>query len=101
MTAFAIMEFLDEHAHLNLLAVRPGYRGQGIGAELVSWLEACARTAGIFEVRLEMRAANAQARRFYSALGFVETGLRKAYYAGIEDARCMAHDLRVTDAPRA
>jgi hypothetical protein len=48
-----------------------------------------------------MRAANFQARQFYAALGFAESGICRGYYAGIEDARCMVHDLRVTDAPRA
>ena len=101
LAGFAIMEFYDEHAHLNLLAVRPGYRGQGVGAALVQWLEACARTAGIFQVRLEMRSANDNARRFYESLGYAESGMRKSYYAGVEDARCMSHDLRVLRAPRA
>jgi ribosomal-protein-alanine N-acetyltransferase len=95
---FAIMQFADVHAHLNLLAVAPAYRGRGIGRDLVTWLEACARTAGIFDVRLELRAGNEAARRFYTRLGFTETGTVPAYYAGREDARRMRHDLRVSEA---
>jgi ribosomal-protein-alanine acetyltransferase len=94
LVGFASMQFLDEHAHLSLLAVRPGYRQIGIGRALVDWLEACARTAGIFEVRLEIRAANDVARRFYERLGYFENGLKPAYYAGREDAVRMNHDLR-------
>ena len=95
LAGFSIMEFRDYHAHLNLLAVKPGYRDRGIGRHLVEWLEACARTAGIFEVRVELRLANLGAHRFYERLGYTDNGVRQGYYAGVEDARCMTHDLRV------
>jgi len=91
---FAIMHFGDAHAHLQLLAVSPAYRGQGLGRELVTWLEACARTAGIFDVRLELRASNDRAMGFYRALGYSECGMIQAYYAGREDACRMQRDLR-------
>lgn len=95
IAGFAIMEFLDAHAHLNLLAVRPGYRMQGIGRRLLEWLESTARTAGIFLVRLELREGNAGAREFYAKLGYREAGRRSAYYCGREDALVMTHDLTV------
>jgi ribosomal-protein-alanine N-acetyltransferase len=98
LAGFASMQYLDEHAHLNLLAVRPGYRRHGIGRALVSWLEACARTAGIFDVRLELRVSNDAALRFYARLGYSETGICPNYYGGREDARRMAHDLRMLPA---
>jgi ribosomal-protein-alanine acetyltransferase len=101
IVGFAIMEFLDEHAHLSLLAVHPGHRQQGIGAELVRWLESSARTAGIFMIRLEMRENNADAKAFYEHLGYQQVGHRKAYYSGIEDACCMARDLTVAPPSRA
>src|SRR5690554_5905242 len=50
LAGFAVMEFYDEHAHLCLLAVHPGYRKQGVGRRLLEWLEATARTAGIFRI---------------------------------------------------
>lgn len=95
LAGFAIMQLADAHAHLNLLAVGPAYRKRGLGRQLVEWLEACARTAGIFEVRLEFRDANDQARAFYQALGYAEVGRVSAYYAGREDACRMRHDLSV------
>lgn len=98
---FAIMDFYDQHAHLSLLAVRPGYRQQGIGSRLVQWLESTARTAGIFDVRLELRARNHNAQRFYEKLGYSVVGQRTAYYAGVENASCMNHDLRVFPASQA
>ena len=93
---FAIMEFYAIHAHLNLLAVQPGYQRQGIGKQLLEWLEASARTAGIFKVHLELRANNDGARAFYEKLGFSEVGRKAAYYDGREDAVRMTHDLTVT-----
>jgi len=93
LAGFAIMQFADAHAHLNLLAVAPAYRGQGLGSQLVDWLEACARTAGIFDVRLEFRANNDGARAFYEALGYSEGERIRAYYAGREDACRMRRDL--------
>jgi ribosomal-protein-alanine N-acetyltransferase len=68
---------------------------------MLEWLEASARTAGIFSVRLELRAANDAARKFYERLGYVQTGHKKAYYAGREDALRMLRDLAATSAPQA
>jgi ribosomal-protein-alanine acetyltransferase len=96
LVGFAIMEFYDVHAHLALLAVQPGYQRQGIGRQLIDWLEASARTAGIFSVRLELRATNDAARLFYERLGYREAGRKEAYYDGREDAVRMLHDLGVT-----
>ena len=96
LAGFAIMEFHDVHAHLALLAVQPGCRRRGIGRELVEWLEASARTAGIFTVQLEMRDHNDEARRFYERLGYRESGRKAGYYAEREDAIRMTHDLKVS-----
>jgi ribosomal-protein-alanine acetyltransferase len=100
LVAFAIMDFYDEHAHLGLLAVQPGYQRLGIGRQLIEWLEASARTAGIFSVRLELRVNNDAARLFYERLGYREVGRKKAYYDGREDALRMIHDLAVVTISR-
>jgi ribosomal-protein-alanine N-acetyltransferase len=92
---FAIMEFYAIHAHLNLFAVQPGYQRRGVGRQLLEWLEASARTAGIFKVHLELRATNDGARAFYEKLGYVSAGRKAAYYDGREDAVRMTHDLTV------
>ncbi len=92
--AFSIMYCGDEHAHLNLLAVRPEYRRAGIGAHLVRWLEATALTAGIATIRLELRAGNEAARSFYRKLGFAEIARVPHYYGGVETAVRMSQDVR-------
>ena len=98
VVGFSIMQFYDEHAHLNLLAVNPGYQNLGIGRMLVEWLEESARTAGIFLVRLELRADNEGARSFYRRLGYEQTGVSPQYYDGREDAVRMTHDLSLVSA---
>jgi ribosomal-protein-alanine N-acetyltransferase len=100
LVGFAIMEFYDVHAHLALLAVQPGYQRLGIGRQLLEWLEASARTAGIFSVRLELRVSNESARLFYERLGYREVGRKQGYYDGREDALRMLRDLAVVTTSR-
>jgi ribosomal protein S18 acetylase RimI-like enzyme len=94
LLGFAIMQFYDEHAHLNLLAVDPAARRLGIGRQLFVWLEETALAGGIFTIRLEVRAGNAGARTFYRTLGYQEIDLLPGYYGGREAAMRMARDLR-------
>ena len=92
--AFAIMHFGDEHAHLNLLAVRPTHQRTGIGTRLVDWLMESSQIAGIATVSLELRTSNDDARRFYLALGFIEAAYIAGYYRGRETAVRMVRELR-------
>jgi ribosomal protein S18 acetylase RimI-like enzyme len=94
LVGFAIMQFFDEHAHLNLLAVEPAYRRFGIGRQLIEWLEETARVGGIFLVNLEVRAGNTGAQAFYRTLGYREAKYISGYYSGCEAAVRMTHDLR-------
>ncbi|UCE89967.1 MAG: GNAT family N-acetyltransferase [Pseudomonadota bacterium] len=98
VAGFAIMEFGAAHAHLNLLAVQPRWQGAGIGRALVAWLEDSARVAGTFTVRLELRAANEGAHRFYRRFGYTEVSRVAGYYRGRETAIRMVHDLRTAPA---
>ncbi len=95
LVGFAIMQFSDETAHLNLLAVEPTYERLGIGRRLVEWLEETAVTAGTFVIALEVRAANVGARWFYSRLGYREVRCIAGYYCRVENAVRMVRDLRV------
>jgi ribosomal protein S18 acetylase RimI-like enzyme len=95
LAAFAIMHFGDEVAHLNLLAVAPDYRRQGLGRQLMDWLTATAIEAGVFRINLELRTQNAQARAFYESLGFDQLGVVQGYYQGREAALRMSRHLAV------
>jgi ribosomal-protein-alanine N-acetyltransferase len=93
VVGFAIMRYGDDIAHLDLLAVAPSYRRAGIGRQLLSWLEECARVAGIFKVGLELREGNEGARIFYELIGYRTTGQIPGYYQGVEAAIRMSRDL--------
>jgi ribosomal-protein-alanine N-acetyltransferase len=93
IAAFALMSFGDECAHLNLLAVAPAHRRQGLGRRLVEWLSASATVAGIFRINLELRANNPEALAFYLNLGFEKQGIDPGYYQGREAALRMSRRL--------
>ncbi len=95
IAAFALMHFADESAHLNLLAVAPGHRRQGLGRQLVDWLCATAITAGIFRINLELRSTNHEALAFYTRQGFERQGIEQGYYQGREAALRMSRNLAV------
>ena len=99
VVAFAIMYFGDEHAHLNLLAVRASHQRLGIGRRMVEWLTESAHAAGIATIHLELRAANTMARSFYRSLGFAESAYIPGYYRGREMALRMMRVLRRPGTP--
>lgn len=79
---FGIMEYRDDNAHLALLAVAPLMRHQGLGRQLLAWLERCAQVAGATGIRLECRADNRNALAFYRRLGYRPVGRISGYYEG-------------------
>jgi len=93
IAAFAIMQFGDEVAHLNLLAVAVRHRRQGLGRRLMDWLAATAVEAGVFRVNLEVRANNDAARGFYQRIGFDTLNVVQGYYQGREAALRMTRRL--------
>ncbi len=93
IAAFAIMHFGDEVAHLNLLAVAPEHRRQGLGRQIMDWLTATAVEAGVFRINLELRTHNEAARVFYLRLGFDQLGVVQGYYQGREAALRMSRRL--------
>lgn len=96
LQGFAIMKFHDDVAHLLLLAVQPKVRRNGIGTALHQWLDKSCRTAGIQRVRLEVRASNQSARKFYENLGYRLVGQMAAYYDKREAAVIMGRALNET-----
>ncbi len=93
VAGFALMQFGDETAHLNLMAVMPAWRRHGCGRRMLEWLFATADTAGILRIDLELRADNTAAKSFYEALGFIAGEVRPHYYSRIEAALCMSKRL--------
>jgi ribosomal-protein-alanine N-acetyltransferase len=82
LVAFGIMEYWDEDAHLVLFAVRPASQRQGVGTEVLRWLEASAIVAGAKRIRVEARQDNAPARNFYNEHGYHELTVKPGMYGG-------------------
>lgn len=98
---FLAMQGLTE-MHLLNIAVAPDAQSQGHARRMLDALQDLARAQGCEQIWLEVRRSNERARQVYARYGFVETGLRRAYYpAGAgqrEDAVLMS--LTLTEAGR-
>src|SRR5256712_14190924 len=84
VVAFAMMYFGDEHAHLNLLAVRPSHQRLGGGRHMVEWLIESARVAGIPTNHLDERPAHYVPPSLYRPTGFAESAYLPGEYPGRE-----------------
>jgi [ribosomal protein S18]-alanine N-acetyltransferase len=85
-----------EELHLLNIAVAPQHQGQGLGQRLMKVVQNQARRHQLPTLWLEVRDSNQRARSLYRRLGFVEVGLRRAYYPGHarrEDAVVMRLDV--------
>jgi len=94
VAGYSVLWFAADESELGDIAVSPELRGVGIGRRL---LRECLRVAagrGARSVYLEVREANAVARRLYATDGFSVVGVRKGYYTEPrEDAIVMRLDL--------
>ena len=95
LAGFVLAQLGNSNVHQALLGVAPAYQRQGLGKQLVAWVEESASVAGLFLMQLEVRAGNQQARRFYTSLGYRETTRTAGYYSGVEDAIRLERDLAI------
>jgi ribosomal-protein-alanine N-acetyltransferase len=70
---------LDE-IHINNLAVRHEYQGQGLGTTLLKEVLQAGASKGAGRATLEVRRSNAPALRLYERLGFEVAATRPNYY---------------------
>jgi ribosomal-protein-alanine N-acetyltransferase len=87
------MTYEDEKAHLKLLCIHGLHRRQGIGSQIVTWLEKCAETCGIRWVQVEARADNPAALSLYEKLGYDPADRHSRYYSDKVDAIRFIKDL--------
>ena len=59
------------------MGLLPGYRGRGLGRQLVAQAVRAARKAGIERIELEVFASNERAIALYRALGFATEGIKR------------------------
>lgn len=67
-------------ASVHLFAVSSGYRGRGIGSQLLARFRQSAAMEGYAEIQLEVKESNAAAFRFYSKRGFVPAERLESFY---------------------
>jgi ribosomal-protein-alanine N-acetyltransferase len=85
ISAFGIMSYPDDDAHLLLFAVRRNQQRRGVGSAVLRWLEEAARTAGATRIRVECRRDNVAARNFYCEHAYQELSITSRFYRGLKD----------------
>lgn len=90
VVGFAGMWIILDEAHITNIAVHPEYRDFGIGTMLMESLISICKIENVIGITLEVRVSNQRAINLYKKFGFVEEGIRKAYYEdNKEDALIM------------
>jgi ribosomal-protein-alanine N-acetyltransferase len=93
VAGFCACWLVFDEVHINNVAMRPAYRGQGLGTALLRHVLAEGRRLGARRATLEVRASNIGARRLYERLGFYVAGTRRNYYTNpVEDALILWRD---------
>ena len=93
VAGFCAFWFVFDEIHINNVAIRPAFRGRGLGTTLMHHVIAEARGLGAKRATLEVRASNQQARRLYDRLGFYVAATRPSYYTNpVEDALILWRD---------
>ena len=90
---FIIAFAAADEAEVLALCVAPAHRRHGLASTLLRRLAKQLVAEGIVRLHLEVRASNLAAQQLYRRNGFVETGRRKGYYEGTEDAVTMAREI--------
>jgi len=97
ITGYGIMSVAAGEAHLLNLCVHPSLQRMGYGRQLLGAMLARAHECEVGTVFLEVRPSNKAALNLYYSIGFVQIGVRPAYYQaayGREDAVVLSLALR-------
>ncbi len=93
VAGFCAFWFVFDEIHINNVAMRPQFRGHGLGSTLLRHALAEAARLGARRATLEVRASNDGALRLYERLGFHVAATRRNYYTSpVEDALILWHD---------
>lgn len=94
IAGYVVARMVAGELHVNNLAVRQGFRQQGIGTALLTRILEEAKQVDGFVAFLEVRAGNAAAQAFYEKFGFQVVGRRRDYYPEPrEDALIMSLEM--------
>jgi ribosomal-protein-alanine N-acetyltransferase len=95
MVGYFLMMFAVDEAHLLNITVRRGLHGKGLGRMQLDKVTALARERGMTSMLLEVRPSNQRALAVYKRYGFVQIGIRKAYYPAADNTREDAIVMRI------
>jgi ribosomal-protein-alanine N-acetyltransferase len=91
IAGFIVARLIAAELHVNNVAVRPEFRGRGIGSVLLQTTLGLAQRRKASIAQLEVRAGNEAAQKLYKRCGFEVVGRRRDYYrAPTEDALLMS-----------
>ena len=95
VVGYAGMMMVLSEAHVTNIGVAPEWQRHGVGRRLLLQLAREARHRSAQHLTLEVRVSNVGAQELYREFGFAPAGIRKNYYAEVnEDALIMwAHDI--------
>jgi ribosomal-protein-alanine N-acetyltransferase len=95
LVGYAGMMVVVGEAHVTNIGVAPEWQRCGVGRRLMLQLAREARLRSAQHLTLEVRVSNVGAQGLYHEFGFAPAGIRKNYYAEVnEDAIVMwAHDI--------
>ena len=96
LAGYAGLAVICDQGDVMTIAVREDRQGHGVGRALLTELIGEAARRGAVDLFLEVRHDNAPARRLYHDIGFVDIGVRRGYYNGV-DAITMRRPLTPAD----
>ncbi|HVA23879.1 MAG TPA: ribosomal protein S18-alanine N-acetyltransferase [Chloroflexota bacterium] len=87
---YAGLWLMVDEAHITTIAIRPEFRGKGLGELVLCGLVDTALEVSARILTLEVRVSNTVAQNLYLKYGFKQSGLRRRYYSdNNEDALIM------------
>jgi ribosomal-protein-alanine N-acetyltransferase len=90
---YCVIETAADELHVHNLAVRPEYRGGGLGRRLLAIALTIGERRGARVALLEVRESNRPAIELYHSMGFVSVAVRRNYYSQpSEDALVLRKD---------
>jgi len=95
VVAYCVVMFGVDELHLLNITVAPEWQSRGLGAQLLDEVVALCRSRGLAALWLEVRVSNLRALALYRRRGFLDRGVRRAYYPALakrEDAVVMSLD---------
>lgn len=80
IVGYCILYHVLDEGEIARIAVSNSFRRQGIGQGILDFVFQYCREEQVRRLLLDVRESNRNARKFYEQYGFMEDGIRKAFY---------------------